>query len=199
MPVPLPYHPGRPTAQTSPLARYLPPVPGGVLTAWLAEQHLPPNSWLLDPFGSSPGLPVEAARAGYRVLVAGNNPVARFLLELAACPPTEADLTAALAERFAGRGRLGSTCGLYTRPAPSAAARSKCRRSVGWRALRACTTARIAATAAPAAAGAAQALLARSAPGSRLERIAAPGTRIEPSPSSRNLPAPLAVCFHYPD
>jgi hypothetical protein len=46
---------------------------------------------------------VEAARAGYRVLVAANNPVARFLLELATHPPDEVELRAALAELAAAR------------------------------------------------------------------------------------------------
>ncbi len=38
------------------------------------------------------------ARSGYRVLVAVNNPVTRFLYEMAALPPTAATLQAALAE-----------------------------------------------------------------------------------------------------
>ncbi len=41
---------------------------------------------------------IEAARAGYRVLVSANNPIARCLLEMAACAPGEEDLQAALAE-----------------------------------------------------------------------------------------------------
>jgi hypothetical protein len=98
MTAPLPFIPGRSPNQASLLARFLPPVPEGVVEAWLSAQELPPGAWLLDPFGSSPGLAVEAARAGCRVVVACNNPVARFLLELSACPPLETDLTAALAE-----------------------------------------------------------------------------------------------------
>jgi hypothetical protein len=58
---------------------------------------------VLDPFGFSPRLPVEAARAGYRVLVTVNNPITRFLLELSANPPTEADFKAALAELAASK------------------------------------------------------------------------------------------------
>ena len=64
---------------------------------------LRPGSWLLDPFGFSPWLPVEAARAGYRVLVTVNNPVTRFLLELQADPPAESDFKAALAELAASK------------------------------------------------------------------------------------------------
>jgi hypothetical protein len=60
-----------------PLARYLPPVTQGVVSAWLT-QHVPAGAWVLDPFGSSPIVAVEAARAGYRVLVAANNPPARL-------------------------------------------------------------------------------------------------------------------------
>lgn len=43
-----------------------------------------------------PRLTVEAARAGYRVLVAANNPIARFLLELEASPPSQDELRSAL-------------------------------------------------------------------------------------------------------
>jgi hypothetical protein len=53
---------------------------------------------LLDPFGFSPYLILEAARAGYRLLVTVNNPIARFLLEIAANPPSGLDFNAALAE-----------------------------------------------------------------------------------------------------
>ncbi len=41
---------------------------------------------------------VEMARAGKQVLVAVNNPIMRFLFELAATPPLQSDLQAALAE-----------------------------------------------------------------------------------------------------
>ena len=86
-----------------PLGRFLPPIQAGSATDWLHE-WLPPkpgdshSGWLLEPFGASPQLPVEIARAGYRLLAAVNNPIARFLIELAACPPTESELRAALAD-----------------------------------------------------------------------------------------------------
>ncbi|MBX3006112.1 MAG: hypothetical protein KF821_09855 [Anaerolineales bacterium] len=86
----------------SPLERYLPPVGAGVAQAWLA-QHAAPGSWVLEPFGASPHWAVEAARAGYRVLVAANNPVARFLIEMHAQPPRAEQLTAALAALGAAR------------------------------------------------------------------------------------------------
>ncbi len=94
---PLPFISGSIPGNPGPLARYLPPVPEGVASGWL-EGRLPAGSWVLDPFGASPRMAVEAARAGYRVLVAAHNPVARFLLEMTAAPPAESDLRAALAE-----------------------------------------------------------------------------------------------------
>lgn len=102
MPEPIAYLPGRSPAPPEPLGRYLPPVPAGVVEAWL-DEHVTPGEWVLDPFGAAPQLPAEAARAGYRVLVAANNPVARFLLELAACPPEEEALRTALADLAATR------------------------------------------------------------------------------------------------
>lgn len=90
------YIPGQFPSKPQPLGRYLPPIPDHVASTWLRE-HLPAGSWVLDPFGAVPHLAVEAARAGYRVLVAANNPIARFLLELAANPPTEIELRSALA------------------------------------------------------------------------------------------------------
>ncbi|HWQ83559.1 MAG TPA: hypothetical protein VN363_03270, partial [Anaerolineales bacterium] len=80
-----------------PLQRFLPVVPKGVISNWLTA-NVNPGSLILDPFGSTPLPAVEAARAGYRVLVAANNPVARFLLDMAADPPAEIELKSALAE-----------------------------------------------------------------------------------------------------
>ncbi|MFQ5614943.1 MAG: hypothetical protein ACE5GO_00540 [Anaerolineales bacterium] len=91
-----PYIPGHPPDATTPLARYLPPIPAGAAGAWLRE-CLPPGSWVLDPFGASPSLAIEIARAGYRVLVAANNPIVRFLLEMQATPPRRDELQAVLA------------------------------------------------------------------------------------------------------
>ncbi|MDX1438224.1 MAG: hypothetical protein R3335_15555, partial [Anaerolineales bacterium] len=68
-----------------------------MISTWLQE-NVPRGSWVLDPFGSIPELPVEAARAGYRVLVTANNPVSRFLLEMAATPSSVEQLQGALAE-----------------------------------------------------------------------------------------------------
>lgn len=84
------------------LSRFLPPLEEGAAATWLAS-HAAPGAWLLDPFGFSPRLVLEAARAGYRVLVTANNPITRFLVEIAASAPSEAELKAALAELAASR------------------------------------------------------------------------------------------------
>ncbi len=67
------------------------------MSTWLSH-HAQAGSWLLDPFGFSPRLVLEAARSGYRVLVTANNPITRFLLETFANPPPESEFTAALAD-----------------------------------------------------------------------------------------------------
>lgn len=85
-----------------PLARYLPLAANGIATAFLAR-HSRPGDWVLDPFGAAPQTDLEMARLGFRVLVAMNNPVTRFLLETAANPPSQADLRASLAELAAAR------------------------------------------------------------------------------------------------
>lgn len=92
-----PYIPGFKPADSGPLSRFLPPLEEGVISAWLSHQTLTGN-WLLDPFGFSPRLVLEAARSGYRVLVTANNPVTRFLLETFANPPPESEFIAALAD-----------------------------------------------------------------------------------------------------
>src|SRR5512140_1382922 len=101
------YIPGNEQVKNLPLARYLPPIPSGIATAFLAR-HLDPDqsqngAWVLDPFGASPQLAVEMAAAGYWVLVAVNNPITQFLLETVANPPSQADLRAALSDLAAAR------------------------------------------------------------------------------------------------
>ena len=101
------YIPADEPGKTAPLARYLPPIPVGVAASFLAEHSIigepKRGDWILDPFGASPRLAVEMARLDYRVLVAVNNPVTHFLLEMAANPASQADLRAALAELAAAR------------------------------------------------------------------------------------------------
>lgn len=94
---PLRFYPGASPSAALPLARFLPPLPAGMAAAWLAE-HVPPGSWLLDPLGASPALALEAAQAGYRVLVASNNPIISFTIETLARAPKNADFQSALAE-----------------------------------------------------------------------------------------------------
>ncbi len=96
------YLPGNEPENPGPLARYLPLAADGIATAFLAR-HSRPGDWVLDPFGAAPRTDIEMASLGYRVLVAVNNPVTRFLLETAANPPSQADLRAALAELAAAR------------------------------------------------------------------------------------------------
>ena len=98
----MPYIPGSPANEPGPLSRFLPPLEQGTVATWLS-QNAAPSSWLLDPFGFSPQLPLEAARAGCRILVTVNNPITRFLLELAVDPPAEADFKASLAELAASK------------------------------------------------------------------------------------------------
>lgn len=77
MPYSVAYIPGIVAEDSFPLGRFLPPLPQGVVATWL-RQNVPEGAWILDPFCSSPGLAVEAALAGYRVLAAANNPIERF-------------------------------------------------------------------------------------------------------------------------
>lgn len=93
----IPFLPGESTPVPGPLGRFLPPFQNGVVRRWLQERY-PPGSWVLDPFGVSPKTVVEAAQAGYRVLVAANNPVSRALVEVWANPPSTSELQAALAD-----------------------------------------------------------------------------------------------------
>ena len=101
------YIPGDEPEKPAPLQRFLPEIPAGVATAFLTSHSgtggLSRGGWILDPFGASPQLAAEVAAQGYRTLVAVNNPVTRFLLELTADPPSRAELRAALAELGAAR------------------------------------------------------------------------------------------------
>src|SRR5258708_28256568 len=92
-----PYIPGLKAADPGPLSRFIAPLEEGTISTWLS-QHVQTSSWLLDPFGFTPRVALEAARAGYRVLVTVNNPVTRFALEIFANPPGESDCKAALAD-----------------------------------------------------------------------------------------------------
>jgi hypothetical protein len=93
----IPYIPGSPAPSDEPLSRYLPPIPNGVISSWLIA-NIPAGSLILDPFGASPRIILEAAHAGYPVIVTANNPIVRFLLEVSANPPSSEELRASLAE-----------------------------------------------------------------------------------------------------
>ncbi len=101
------YIPGDEPGKSIPLARYLPPVPEGVGATFLSKyfrlDRQKQAAWILDPFAASPQLATEIAANGYRTIVAVNNPVTRFLLEMSANPPSQADLRAALEELAAAR------------------------------------------------------------------------------------------------
>jgi hypothetical protein len=73
-----------------------------MVAGWV-RQHITPGGWILDPLCSTPQLPLEAARAGYRVLAACNNPILAFLIQEMANAPAQADFKAALAELGAAR------------------------------------------------------------------------------------------------
>ena len=85
-----------------PLARFLPPLEDGIISTWLGE-NVPAGAWLLDPFGTAPRMTLEAARAGYRVLVAANNPITRFMLEMGAASMPESEYNAAIADLAVSR------------------------------------------------------------------------------------------------
>ncbi len=100
-----PYLPGFAPSEASaqlPLARFLPPLPEG-MTAALLQRDVPAGSWVIDPLGSTPLLALEAARAGYRVLVTSNNPILSFMLEVLARAPARTDFLAALSELAGAR------------------------------------------------------------------------------------------------
>ena len=88
--------PGNPVRGARPLARFLPPLEQGAVTTALKRFGNKADR-VLDPFGASPRLAVEAATAERAVLVAVNNPVARYVLEHTAVPFTVRDLQSALA------------------------------------------------------------------------------------------------------
>lgn len=93
--MPLAFVPGYPSAPNSLLARFLPPLGEGVAAHYI-EQHTAPGDLILDPFGQSPRVAVEALRLGRRVSVANFNPISRLVLSLTVRPPTAAELRSEL-------------------------------------------------------------------------------------------------------
>ena len=87
-PLQAPFIAGSDRPQTNlPLDRFLPPYYPGRTLNWVSSRA-EPSSWILDPFGSDPFSILELARSGYRVLVAANNPITAFILEIMASAPT---------------------------------------------------------------------------------------------------------------
>jgi hypothetical protein len=80
------YLTGEDPPRSGPLARFLPPIPAGIVSAFLKAHPLTAGSLALDPFGASPPLAVT-----------------RFLLEMSATPPPRPELQAALAALAAAR------------------------------------------------------------------------------------------------
>ena len=87
--------PGNPVRGASPLSRFLPPLEQGAVAAAL-KRFGKKRDRVIDPFGASPRLAVEAAAEQRAVLVAVNNPVARYVLERTAQPFTTHDLQSGL-------------------------------------------------------------------------------------------------------
>ena len=98
-----PFLPGDYPTKPEPLGRFLPLIPSGIAKKYLNESRIPTGAYVLDPFGVSSRFVKEIAQSGYRVLAAVNNPITRFLLEVAADPPTRTELQAALSELASSR------------------------------------------------------------------------------------------------
>lgn len=91
----IPFYPDEETSPEIPLERFLPPFQPGAVKAWLRD-HVAQGAWVLDPFGSNPLLSLEAAEAGYKVLVVCNNPILQLMIEVLAPAPQREDFQAVL-------------------------------------------------------------------------------------------------------
>lgn len=106
-----PWVPGEPLpveGEHYPLERYFPPVPRGMVPDWVSH-FAAAGSWILDPFGQNPFTSLELARAGYRILISANNPIAAFVLRVLAGAPDYQDFSEALAALAKSKMRDGST------------------------------------------------------------------------------------------
>lgn len=112
----LPYLEGEGETLKIPFERYLPLHQRGAITSWL-KQHVQPGSWILEPIGASPEAILELAEAGFKVLVAVNNPVVAFELSILAQAPARSEFQSVLRElsiQKKGAERLqGHILGLY--------------------------------------------------------------------------------------
>ena len=85
-----------------PLSRFLPPLPKGVVSAWLAD-NTNPGDLVIDPLGANPMLALEAANTGRVILFARNNPVIWLMLEVMASAPTRKEIEAAVSKLLLSR------------------------------------------------------------------------------------------------
>ncbi len=85
-----------------PLSRFLPPLPKGVVSAWLAD-NTSPGDLVIDPLGANPLLALEAASTGRVILFARNNPVIWLMLEVMASNPTRKEIDAAVSKLLLSR------------------------------------------------------------------------------------------------
>jgi len=103
-----PFIRGEQITQPIPLEEFLPAYRSGVVSFWL--NHLPSRPDLvISPFGDSPLEALEAAAAGYRVVVPIHNPIIRFLLNRLAQPISKEELNSALvrlSSSYKGKERL---------------------------------------------------------------------------------------------
>lgn len=100
--VDIPYPAGELPRNPGPLARFLPPMEVGAVHRALFDFG-EAGDLLLDPFGESPRLVLEAASAGRGVLVAANNPVTRFVLQHSLNPFSSAELQSVVAQLAVAR------------------------------------------------------------------------------------------------
>jgi hypothetical protein len=91
------YPPGIPQEQPGPIKRFMPPIEQGSVMQVLQEMGEMPDL-IVDPFGSSPELILEAASSKRAILVAANNPITRFVIIHTAVPFLKSNLQAALAK-----------------------------------------------------------------------------------------------------
>ncbi len=104
--------PGLLPEHSLPLERYFPPYEEGMVRNWV-RQYASPGAYILDPFGQNPFTVLELARAGYRVLVSANNPIAAFTLRVLAAAPGAEMISQALLQLNQKRMRDGSTLEEY--------------------------------------------------------------------------------------
>jgi hypothetical protein len=90
-----PYKRGQSLPPELPLGRFIPPIPGGMVSAW-CQDILTNGEWVVDPFGFNPMVPIEIAQSGHPVLVAANNPIHAFVLKVISSAPQEEEFVAAL-------------------------------------------------------------------------------------------------------